>query len=163
MKQILRIKHWQLFLTFILPMYFAKSSLALIIITEFELVLFSFWIYSTVKYGQFRLSQLGIKKYNSTFFITNCILLPIIWLTIRLYISQTGINLDSIPLRVLWIAWDIYFFVAFFYMSFFAAKTIVAVDKEKDVNFKEYFFTMIGCIFIPIGIWFIQPKINKLK
>ena len=163
MKQILKIKHWQLFLIFFLPMYFAKSSMALLIITEFELVLYSLWIYSTVKYGQLRLSDLGIKKNNFTFLKVNCLLLPIIWLTIRLYTSQTGISLNSIPFRVLLITWDLYFFVAFFHMTYFAAKTIIAADKERDVNFKEFLSTMIGYIFFPIGIWFIQPKINKLN
>jgi len=158
----LKIKHWQLFLTFVLPMYFVKSSIALLIITEFDLVLFSLWIYSTVIYGQLKISDLKIKKNNLTFFKINCLLLPVIWLTIRLCINQTGIILNSIPFRILFIAWDLYFFIGFFYMTYIAAKTVISIDKVRSVNFNEYFYTMIGFVFFPIGVWIIQPKINKM-
>ena len=47
-------------------------------------------------------------------------------------------------------------------MLYFCSKTIKTVELQKEVFFGEFIGDFFGLWFYPIGIWFIQPKINKL-
>lgn len=49
----------------------------------------------------------------------------------------------------------------YFYIVAFAARTIVKAEQVK-VKFSEYFKTFLQIMFFPIGIWFVQPRINKI-
>ena len=43
-----------------------------------------------------------------------------------------------------------------------AAKTLVSAELNKDATIAEYFPTTLLMIFYVIGIWFIQPRVQKL-
>ena len=45
---------------------------------------------------------------------------------------------------------------------FFVAKTIKTAELQRQVYFKECIITFFLLYFLPIGIWFIQPKINRI-
>lgn len=49
-----------------------------------------------------------------------------------------------------------------FYCLYFVAKTLKTAELQKNVEFGDFAaeFFLIWCY--PIGIWFIQPKLNKL-
>lgn len=49
-----------------------------------------------------------------------------------------------------------------FYSLYFIAKTLKAVEWQKPVTFNEFAGEFFLIWFFPIGIWFIQPRINKL-
>jgi hypothetical protein len=68
---------------------------------------------------------------------------------------NNGIFVVSIPL---------YLFSVFccFYCIYFNAKSLKAVELQKTVTFRDYVAKFFLFWFFPIGIWFIQPKINKI-
>ena len=49
-----------------------------------------------------------------------------------------------------------------FYSLYFVAKTFKTVELQKEVNFSEFAGEFFMLWFYFIGIWIIQPKINKM-
>lgn len=49
-----------------------------------------------------------------------------------------------------------------FYAMYFVAKTIKTVELQKEVAFGEFIGEFFMLWFYFIGIWFLQPKINKM-
>ena len=52
--------------------------------------------------------------------------------------------------------------VAYFYALFFVAKSLASVEKGSEANLNDFagYFFMLW--FYPIGIWFFQPKVNRV-
>ncbi|NVN96024.1 MAG: hypothetical protein HXX18_12150 [Bacteroidetes bacterium] len=151
MKILLKIKHWQLFLILFLPCYFVNSKITMDLITIFLLIVFSLWVYSIGVLGQLKNKELGFEKKVSTYFKINCFLLPLTWLIVQLSQFKITIFISSI-----------YFWVALFYIIYFVSITIVTYSNKKNAKFKESILTMIGFLIFPVGVWFIQPKVNRI-
>ncbi len=49
-----------------------------------------------------------------------------------------------------------------FYSLYFTAKTIKTVELQRDVRLSEFIGEFFLLWFYPIGIWFIQPRVNRL-
>ncbi|OCX52831.1 hypothetical protein BEL04_00420 [Mucilaginibacter sp. PPCGB 2223] len=49
-----------------------------------------------------------------------------------------------------------------FYCLYFVAKTLKTAEVQKEVEFSDFAAEFFLIWFYPIGIWFIQPRINKL-
>ena len=52
--------------------------------------------------------------------------------------------------------------VAIFYSFGFTAKQLTKLDQNKKVTFFNYSGPLFLFWFFPIGVWFIQPKVNSL-
>jgi hypothetical protein len=48
------------------------------------------------------------------------------------------------------------------YCFYFVARSLVTVNKGKQVSFSDYAKTLFLLYFYPIGVWIIQPRINQL-
>ena len=49
-----------------------------------------------------------------------------------------------------------------FYSVYFVAKTFKTVELQREVTFSDFVGEFFMLWFYPIGIWIIQPKINKM-
>jgi hypothetical protein len=49
-----------------------------------------------------------------------------------------------------------------FYIFYFVAKSLVIVNKGRQVAFGDYAKSLILLFLFPIGVWRIQPRINQL-
>ena len=49
-----------------------------------------------------------------------------------------------------------------FYVLYFAAKTFKTVELQKEVRFSEFAGEFFMLWIFPIGVWILQPKINKM-
>lgn len=49
-----------------------------------------------------------------------------------------------------------------FYCLYFVAKTFKTVELQRDVTFSDFAGEFFMIWFYPIGIWIVQPKINKM-
>jgi hypothetical protein len=45
---------------------------------------------------------------------------------------------------------------------YFTAKTITSVEMKKETHFSDYIGDFFLIWFFPVGIWFLQPRINRL-
>ena len=97
------------------------------------------------------------------------ILFPVLYILIVFTIFPNGFNIstqgetDANPIWLL-IIFPIHLFSMFciFYLMYKAAKTIKIVEVQKSVKFVDFAGEFFLLWFFPIGIWFLQPKINKL-
>lgn len=158
MKLFVKIKHWQIFLAIVLPHYFGfvKDRLTLLIITTIYFAAFSIWLYSISIIGQRKLSEFNLHQ-NTNYLILSCSLLPLLYLIIML---NPAINV--IWYRIMMWFIGLGFLACWVYAIYFTSKTIKALDKQRVPKFKEYILIILGFIIWPIGIWFIQPKVNKI-
>ncbi|WP_238388512.1 hypothetical protein, partial [Christiangramia aestuarii] len=49
-----------------------------------------------------------------------------------------------------------------FYLLYFVSKTIKTVELKRSVTFSDFVGEFFMIWFFPIGVWFIQPRINKI-
>lgn len=49
-----------------------------------------------------------------------------------------------------------------FYLLYFASKILVLAETHKPASFYDYSGSFFLIWFFPIGLWFIQPRINRL-
>ncbi|AYB30315.1 hypothetical protein [Chryseolinea soli] len=62
------------------------------------------------------------------------------------------------------IIFPLHFFVMFciFYCNYFVAKTFKTVELQRETTFSDFVGEFFMIWFYPIGIWIIQPKVNKM-
>lgn len=49
-----------------------------------------------------------------------------------------------------------------FYSLYFVAKTVKTVELQRTVSFSDFAGEFFMIWFYPVGIWIVQPKINKM-
>jgi hypothetical protein len=55
-----------------------------------------------------------------------------------------------------------YLTFAFFHVFWFPAVALVSIEKERRPEFGFYFGTFLLLLFWPLGLWFVQPRLNRL-
>jgi len=83
---------------------------------------------------------------------------PFIYMPVFFYFFFTS---ESIPVQVV-LPLHLCATFCFFYVFYFVAKSLVAVNKRREVFIGDYAKTWILLCLIPVGVWFIQPRINQL-
>lgn len=65
---------------------------------------------------------------------------------------------------LLGIIFPLHFFAGFcmFYLLYFVSKSLVLAESAKQVSFYDYSGPFFLLWFFPIGIWIVQPRINRL-
>ena len=83
----------------------------------------------------------------------------LLFTVIMLSLLESG-NLGSSMLLIV----PFHFFAMFciFYGIYFIAKNLVMAEKNETVKFDDFAGPFFLLWFFPVGIWFIQPRVNKL-
>lgn len=191
-EKFLKAKHWQLFLltfgipiilqilmtvimfvsinsgngddSFLLTMIFFPIVMIVFIGTQFG------WFWSVAIGLQSKVPEnvkMKVKKFKLLFFI------PLIYIiTISIFISFLTIGMTEsgeaqsaglLPgLLILIIPLHLFSMFCIFYSIYFVAKTFKTVELQREVNFSDFAGEFFMIWFYPIGIWLIQPKINKM-
>lgn len=173
-KFFLRAKHWQIFLllfgvgcvggnaAMFLPLATTRSPEELLKISlpfVFVMVLFMLclvaWLWSM---GSFLNSiQQPTPKLRLGFF-RFALLYPTVYILI--FSALFG---ASKPV-LLALIFPLHFFAMFclFYNFYFVSKSLAVVETGKSVSFYDYAGSFFLLWFFPVGVWFIQPRINRL-
>lgn len=144
MEIILRFKHWHLFLIFIIPTYLI-GQFGILTIVLFELIAYYLWLYSI---SSFCFTKWDEDKYNRNVpVIVNAsfILHPLFW-----FVSFFSSPVISVVASSLWI-------ITLIFIIYFTSKALKEVGAE--IN---QFWIATGFLLPFIGVWFIQPMINRL-
>jgi hypothetical protein len=108
-----------------------------------------------------------VKKFKVFFFIP---MIYIIILMIFFTVSTNGLfesgyrpNTELFG-RLFALIFPIHLFSMFciFYSLYFVAKTFKTVELQREVKFGDFAGEFFMIWFYPIGVWIIQPKINKM-
>ena len=181
-QSILKAKHWKLFLIMYgLPFLIQIIAFLLVIATDKAFFMFStfpllmvfstgtlfvwFWAIGVGLYKRLpENSNLNLKRFKIFFFI------PLVYIFFIVFSLMTvGIFCDSllpngmvgIGIGIL-IPLHLFSMFCMFYLLYFCSKTIKSIELKREALFGDYIGEFLLLWFFVIGIWIIQPKINKM-
>lgn len=111
-----------------------------------------------------------IKKFKIFFFchviyivLISCAIPIFVNYVTELALHNSAPNIPAIALTLVLII-PLHFFAIFciLYSMYFIAKTIKTVELQREVVFSDFVGEFFLIWFFPIGIWFIQPRINRI-
>jgi hypothetical protein len=166
MKWLLHLKHWQLFLLIVIcGAWVSPSPLREIVNSVSVITLFS-WIYSIGVYGQDRIAEMGLKIMNLKLFKTNMVIVGISCVVVLVHSAITKEPSETSSAfgftDIIFSVVAFYFVFAIFHTIFFVCKTIAKVEYRREVRFSDYFDYFFFMASVIIGIWVLQPKVNRL-
>ena len=182
---LLKAKHWHLFiLTFGIPLIlqffimariFTKAfineeisttnmfsnSMVLIIITLAFSSILLFWIWSVSIGLQKKVPEtVKLKTNRFKFFFFTPIVYMIIYLTI-VFPSFMNSNINPMLFLII-IPLHLFAMFCMIYCLYFTAKTFRTVELQREVHSGDYLGEFFLIWLFPIGVWIIQPRINKI-
>lgn len=176
---LLRAKHWQIFLVMLVLINAAVSAMLLgfalapqgrfpsaipfLAVMELLTVSFGLWLWSL---GTFLNSLAALPlRMKTRFFGFSVIYLP-------LYLPVFGVFFEGQQLtrnlNLILISWAIIFplhiFAMFcqFYSLYFVSKSLATAENARFASLAEYVGCFVGLWIFPVGVWIIQPRINRL-
>ena len=189
-ERFLRAKHWQLFLlTFGIPMILQMIMMASMfinagwntepnptfIMSYFALFPIIMLVFMGVFFGWFWAVAVGLQsrvpkdvtmkvgRFKLFLFIP---LIYILFFLGFMVTTMSGALQDgSAPnpgMFALIIPLHLFSMFCIFYCLYFVAKTFKTVELQRKVTFSDFAGEFFMIWFYPIGIWIIQPKINKM-
>lgn len=181
MNQLLKIKHWQLFtLLFAVPFLFQMIMMVIVVsssnptfflssfpfLITYVLGLYFAWFYAIgVNLHKKLPKTVNLSLGRFKFFLFTPIIYAVLLFAFTFTtFSNMSVDTQIDPLIFLWIV-PLHFFAVYciFYCLYFVAKSLKSVELQRPVDFNDYAGEFFLIWFYPIGIWFIQPRINKLN
>ena len=179
MQAFLRLKAWQLFLLLfgvpvglqmvVMGALFTRQPeplgiAGLVLVTFLGLGLMLAWFYTL---GTSLHSRLPTTAPMSLTRFRLAVLLPAVYVSLLLafgVLASRGGPPDSVPvgLIVLFVALHLLSMACLFYCLYFTAKAFKTVERQAPVPVSEYLGELFLLWFFPIGIWVLQPRINRL-
>ena len=161
MKFFLKIKAWQLFLLILVPVFLPyPKGVGLIGFLGLNwlvpVIVTIAWLYSIGMSVNSRLPN-GLKA--STLLYNVSFLMPLIYAVLFLLLFLQSVELFRWPVWFTFIHFA--FTIGTVYGLWFTAKQYVTFTRNEKVQFADYIETLFLFWFFPIGVWVIQPKINK--
>jgi hypothetical protein len=175
MKILLKIKHWQLFLLlFGIPMSLQTvfitsmisgggrdSNYSFIVLFPIIMILyvggFFGWFWSVVVGLQSKVPadvKMKVGKFKIFFLIPLIYIIFIIGFLVSGFAPHPAIFALIIPLHL-------FSMFCMFHNLYFVAKTYKTVELQREVIFSDFAVEFFLIWFFPIGVWFIQPRLNK--
>lgn len=184
MTKFLTLKHWQLFGLFLgLPilLQFIFTVIAIGLIEEasifhvlpFMIILFFLgticvWYYTL---GTSLSQKLPPTVTMSLTWFKILVFIPVLMIllaAIAAYVSFFSLNSGDEPffsssiVYGLSLVFNSLISISISHSIYFLAKVLKSVEWQKPVIFRDYLGELFLIFFLPIGIWFLQPRVNKL-
>jgi hypothetical protein len=170
----LRAKHWQIFLLlFVAPTVaqfaaiavipqrihswhdFGTGGLIFLVVMVLYLLCFLAWFGSM---GLFFRSIVTPELRMEAQFFRFSLVYPVVYLPMFFLLVIPGIG---IPERVI-VPLHLVCMVCLFYVLYFVSRNLALAETGKPVSFYEYAGPFFLLWFFPVGVWFIQPRVNRL-
>lgn len=165
MKLILQAKHWQIFLLFIIPQLAVESIIGISnqwLLLSFQLLniaLLLMWLWAVA-------IALNSKSDTSNALFKFCFIYLVLYSPYGTY-AGASYNISEIDLELIKKEWlrllpHITYLINALYCTFFCAQRLKSIELKRPVTLSEYALDILLIILFPIGIWFLQPRVNKL-
>ncbi len=180
MTKLLTIKHWQLFgLLMGLPMLFQFITIGSMFSSNDPTAMFSFfpimmilfvglffgWFYALGTNLHKKLPEtatMNLMKFKIFLFIPVVYMLLLSVFMFGMFSNiSTGGQLNP-AIFALIVPLHLFSMFCIFYCLYFNAKALKTVEWQKPVTFSDFAGEFFLIWFFPIGVWIIQPRINKL-
>ncbi|PKQ62088.1 hypothetical protein BZG02_14250 [Labilibaculum filiforme] len=184
-EKFLKAKHWQIFMvTFGLPFLIQIIMMLMtiigndptIIINGFSVIMILFvggflaWFWSIGVGLQIKVPndvKMKVKKFK-VFLVIPLVYMLFISISMGSIFNEAFENglapKPGIIGSIVGIIVPLHFFSMFciFYCLYFVAKTFKTVELQREVSFSDFAGEFFMIWFFPIGIWIVQPKVNKM-
>jgi peptidoglycan/LPS O-acetylase OafA/YrhL len=160
MKFILGFKHWQVFFILLIGSLtsnftWENHELFNLTLNTFGLLIYFFWYFAVgLELTEHLPSRVELPR---TLFIVNAFVL-----VISMLILVAVFNGEFSSNGILGFFWIVYLMYAIFQFMFYPSKALRTMEQGTEATFGEYFKYGLLTILWPIGIWWIQPKLNKI-
>ena len=175
----LRAKHWQIFLLLAALFLMAQvSSLLIDLVAHRQAVLTvrAAFLYSIVivlllllpycflgwfaSVGFFPCIDLPVRTEAETGFFRFALLYPAVYLPL----SALALHFLSTDTPFIFVIFPLHTLAGWclFHNFYFVAKSVILAESRKPATFTKYAVPFFLLWFFPIGIWIIQPKVNRL-
>lgn len=160
MKFILALKHWHIFIILLIGSFLYNFTIEgnaqlSMYFTIVGVIIYSLW---PMFVGN-ELNQLLPKRItlNFNFFLINTFIWLVVFIGILVISNGEGMTftgLSALPM--------FYAIFAYFYFLAYPAIVLNSIEKGKEASLGQYIGDFSLILFLPIGIWFLQPRINKI-
>ena len=172
---LLRLRHWQAFLLlFILPfaLQYALASFVpssawplLLLLNALPTLVPTLWLWWL---GSLFYQRLPPSIKISAIYFHLAALYFALYILVLIYtlgLVRESMSEGFLPLGMVALLLPIHLFATFCYLFlvYFVARSVVSVEKQRVVVTNEYILPLLQVMFMPIGIWFLQPRLNKLS
>lgn len=111
--------------------------------------------------------KMKVKKFKIFFFIP---LVYMLFITLFMGVQMNGLMINGTEpsggligsLVAVIVPLHLFSMFCIFYSLYFVAKTFKTVELQREVKFSDFAGEFFMIWFYPIGIWIVQPKINKM-
>jgi hypothetical protein len=185
MKRFLHLKHWQLFfllfgiplflqLVFIVNIFMTQNAQGVLIIFPVIMTIYTgiyfVWFYALGTNLNWKLPlsvNMNLKRFKIFLlipFVYNLVFSFFIFFAgfNRIVTNGQPANIGLMGLTVLIIPIHLFSMFCIFYCLYFVAKSLKTVESQKPVIFGDFAGEFFLIWFFPIGVWIIQPRINRL-
>ncbi len=171
MKILLKLKNWQLFLiSFILPWILSFLYLFFVDLETFEAFdklmgaislmyysVFLAWNYKVVKTFNKNFDALTKKQVKRLDWLIAILVIYILYLTTHISKFFPDSVIVSILLWILILTASF----AFLYIVFCTAKTLKYIQLKNQLRTSDIIIEMLVIFYFPIGVWWLQRKVNR--
>lgn len=180
MTKLLTLKHWQLFgLLMVLPMIFQFVAMGSILTSSnptlfliafpimmiFFIILFFGWFYALGTNLHKKLPAtvtMNLTRFKIFIFIPVAYMLFFLVFVSGMFSHFSSGGQPNFSIFGLIFPLHLFSMFCIFYCLYFNAKALKTVEWQKPVTFSDFAGEFFLLWFFPIGIWIIQPRINKL-
>jgi hypothetical protein len=170
MDLILKAKHWHLFLLFIGPQMVANFSdnpiqhYVVLFSGVLNIIILSAWFWQI---GVELLKNHDLDIVNFHFKVS--FISTVSFLILNLFGSSITRVIHVSEIDSAWMNenWGlfftrIYFIFCFIYCAGHCARVIKSIELKEVATLNYYFAMAIGILLFPLGVWFFQPKVNRI-
>lgn len=159
MSPILRLQHWHTFLLIVvfglLSNFSIENNPELTKILSFTGMLFFLLWQLIVGHELYQYVPKRISLRYTMFVINGFVC--IIVLAVLVFYYDGFVELEGIAALGIF-----YFIYAIIQFMSFPAKTLKSIELNKEAPLSDYFMDFMLFLFLPFGIWFLQPRFNKI-
>lgn len=163
MKIFLKLKHWQIFLLAFIPsIWYTQIPTLSIILQLFGGTIFYLWIISIGIYGNASLRKENKVVNRGNFFYVIRIFPLFVLLYMFGILNEIELNnMFGNLFEVMLLAISIPLFFGGLYILYFVAIVIGSLESQSGSKRINWFFTMLLLLGYIVGVWYIQPKVNR--
>lgn len=180
MKTLLTLKHWQAFiLLFVLPFVFQVIGMLAIALNQdagaivvalplfivMVMVLYFGWFYTLGTHLHKKLPDtipMNLKKFKWFLFFPILYILLICIVVLSLVNSTLNEGPPNPALFLVIIPLHLFSIFCIFYCMYFIAKALKSLELQRTKSFSDFALEFVLIWMFPIGIWIIQPRLNKI-
>jgi hypothetical protein len=180
MRKFLTLKHWQLFILLIGGPIIIEFIVIGIVIANRSPQLFAYyipvmliwlvglffaWFYSLGTNLSRKVpptAGMSIRKFKLFLFIPLVYMVSITLFVLLIFSHYFGRGYHDPGIFLFILPLHLFSMFCMFYCSYFIAKALKAVELQRPVTFSDYAGDFVLLWIYPIGIWVLQPRINRL-